>query len=136
MASRRKARIYAMQALFSWDVSGQPLDELLEFEWLDTRPDAEDTLAFSRLLISGTIEQLTEVDGAIQNHLEHWKIERLAKVDLAILRLSTYALLYQQDIPASVTIDEAVELARDYGSDESYRFVNGVLDAIRKDSRE
>jgi transcription antitermination protein NusB len=136
MASRRKARIYAMQALFSWDVSGQPLEELLEFEWLDTRPDLDETLAFSRLLIRGTIEELKDVDAAIQNHLEHWKIERLAKVDLAILRLSAYALLYQRDIPASVTIDEAVELARDYGSDESYRFVNGVLDAIRKDSRE
>lgn len=135
MASRRKARIYAMQALYSWDVTRRPLEELLEFEWLDPRPDVEDTLAFSRLLIGGTIERLEEVDGAIQDHLEHWKIERLAKVDLAILRLSAYSLLYQRDIPASVTIDEAVELARDYGSDESYRFVNGVLDAIRKDDR-
>lgn len=133
MASRRKARIYAMQALYSWDVSRQPLEELLELEWLDARPDHEGTLAFTRLLVAGTIERLEDVDAAIQEHLEHWKIERLARVDLAILRLSAYSLLYQRDIPASVTIDEAVDLAKEYGSDESYRFVNGVLDAIRKD---
>ena len=139
MASRRKARIHAMQALFSWDISGTPLEELLAFQWVPerTEPDArekrEQTLAFSRLLVSGTIEHLEEVDQAIEAHLEHWKLERLAKVDLAILRLSAYSLLYQRDVPASVTIDEAIDLAKEFGSRDSYRFVNGVLDAIRKD---
>jgi transcription antitermination protein NusB len=134
MASRRKARIYAMQALFSWDISGTPVEELLEFSWIEPREDREATFAFARLIVAGTIEHVTEVDEAVQSHLEHWKLERLARVDLAILRLSAYSLLFQRDIPASVTIDEAIDLAREFGSDDSYRFVNGVLDAIRRDA--
>lgn len=122
-----------MQALFSWDISGTPPEQLLEFSWVDRQTDREDTLAFARILLSGTLERIEEVDAALQAHLEHWKLERLARVDLAILRLSAYSLLFQSDIPASVTIDEAIDLAREFGSDESYRFVNGVLDAVRKD---
>jgi len=135
MASRRKARIYAMQALFSWDISCTPPEELLEFSWVDRQGDREDTLAFARILLAGTLEHVEEVDAALQEHLEHWKLERLARVDLAILRLSAYSLLFQPDIPASVTIDEAIDLAREFGSAESYRFVNGVLDAVRRDAR-
>lgn len=122
-----------MQALFSWDISGTPPEELLGFLWVDRQNDREDTLAFARMLLSGTIEHIDDVDAALQRHLEHWKLERLARVDLAILRLSAYSLLYQSDIPASVTIDEAIDLAREFGSAESYRFVNGVLDAVRSD---
>lgn len=121
-----------MQALFSWETARQPLAELLEFEWIDRREERADTLVFSRLLVTGAIECLDEIDAVIEKHLEHWKVERLAKVDLAILRLGTYSLLHQRDIPASITIDEAVEIAREYGTDDSYRFVNGVLDAIRR----
>lgn len=133
MASRRKARIYAMQALFSWDISRTPTEDLLAFDWVEGRETREDTLAFSRLLVAGTLEHIDEVDAAIRSHLQHWQLERLARVDLAILRLSAYSLIHQRDIPASITIDEAVDLAREYGSDDSYRFVNGVLDAINKD---
>ncbi|MFP4114322.1 MAG: transcription antitermination factor NusB [Spirochaetota bacterium] len=137
MGSRRKARIYAMQALFSWDMSRTPIEELLAFDWIERKNEGstaqEETLAFAGLLVAGTIENIEQVDDSIQRHLEHWKLERLAKVDLAILRLSTYSLLHQRSIPASVTIDEAIDLAREYGSDESYRFVNGVLDAVRKE---
>jgi N utilization substance protein B len=73
------------------------------------------------------------VDGAIKRHLEHWDFSRLNKVDQAILRVSVYCLLYQPSIPASVTIDEAIDIAKEYGTDDSYRFINGVLDGIRKD---
>lgn len=133
MGSRRKARIYAMQALFSWDISGTSETDLLVFDWIAEKRPAEDTLAFARLIVSGTIECLSEIDSAIQDHLDHWKLERVARVDLAILRLGTYSLLHQRDIAASITIDEAVDLAKEYGTDDSYRFVNGVLDGIRKD---
>jgi len=130
-----------MQALFSWDISQTPLEDLLEFGWIDARTDEseekraqrEATIAFARLLVAGTVDRIEDVDRRIEQHLHHWKLERLARVDLAILRLGTYSLVYQPDIPASVTIDEAIHLAREFGSDESYRFVNGVLDGIRKD---
>lgn len=135
MASRRKARILAFQALYSWEASGSPLAELLSFSWLeDAKRESLDeaTAAFSRLLISGTLENLEGVDGLIKGHLKNWDFARLSKVDLAILRMSVYSLAFQDDVPPSIVIDEAIDISREFGSDESYRFVNGVLDAIRK----
>jgi N utilization substance protein B len=72
------------------------------------------------------------VDRSIIRQLEHWDFSRLNKVDLAILRISAYCLLFQSDIPPSVTIDEAIDIAKEFGTDDSYRFINGVLDGIRK----
>ncbi len=135
MASRRKGRILAFQALYAWDASGTPLADLLSFAWLEKekRETLEDELrTFASLLISGTIENIEAVDSCIRKHLEHWSLERLKKVDLAVLRLSVYSLLYQKDIPAQITIDEAIEIVKEYGSEDSYRFVNGVLDAVWK----
>jgi len=123
-----------MQSLYSWDVSELSREQLLEFEWVDRREGREETFAFARLIIAGVLEHIDEVDAAIKDHLEHWDISRLSKVDLAILRISAYSLLFQQDVPASVTIDEGIAIAKEYGTDESYKFVNGVLDAIRRDS--
>lgn len=133
MGSRRRGRILAIQALYSWDVSAVELEPLLEFGWTEGRPEDEDTAAFARLLVAGTIEHIADVDAAIERNLEHWEIARLAKVDLAILRMGAYSLLYQGDIPDSVTLDEAIDIAKEYGTDESYKFVNGVLDAVRRE---
>ena len=135
MGSRRKARVLALQALFSWDYTSQSGSELCRFEWLDDERRAnyeEDTLMFARLIVQGSLENIEEIDKKIKEQLEHWDFSRLARVDLAILRFSIYGLLYQQDIPFSVTIDEAIDIAKQYGSGESYRFVNGVLDGVRK----
>ncbi len=135
MASRRKGRILAFQALYAWEASRQPLEDLLSYEWVEDakRESLEDELkAFAGLLISGTIENIEAVDACIQRHLEHWTLERLKKVDLAVLRLSAYSLMFQKDIPAQITIDEAIEIVKEYGSEDSYKFVNGVLDAIWK----
>lgn len=136
MASRRKARILAVQAIYAWDMSHQELEDILSFEWLDEDKKARyeiEILDFAKLLIIGTIEQIDSIDDLIKNHLQHWAFERLRKVDLAILRVGTYSLIYQQDVPAQISIDEAIEIAKEYGSDDSYRFINGVLDDIRKD---
>ncbi|HNP92386.1 MAG TPA: transcription antitermination factor NusB [Rectinema sp.] len=136
MASRRKARILAVQAIYAWDMSHQELEDILSFEWLDEDKKARyeiEILDFAKLLIIGTIEQIDSIDDLIKNHLQHWAFERLRKVDLAILRVGTYSLIYQQDVPAQISIDEAIEIAKEYGSDDSYRFINGVLDGIRKD---
>jgi N utilization substance protein B len=136
VASRRKARILAVQALYAWDMSGQTLADLLSFEWLDEDKKEHyepDILDFSKLMIAGTIEQIDVIDSIIKQHLEHWTFERLRKVDLAILRVGAYSILYQDDIAPQISIDEAIEIAKEYGSEDSYRFVNGVLDGIRKD---
>jgi len=135
MASRRKARILAFQALYAWDMSGTPVQELLDFSWLDDEKKAgldEELKTFARFIIAGAVENMDSVDSAIRKHLQNWSFERLKKVDLAILRMGAYSLLYQTDIPAQITIDEAIEIAKEYGSEDSYRFINGVLDGIWK----
>ncbi len=135
MASRRKARILAFQALYAWDASGTAVPDLLSFSWLEPERFAgieEEHRVFARLLIAGTVENIAEVDAAIKAQLQNWSFERLKRVDLAILRIGAYSLLFQRDIPIQITIDEAIEIAKEYGSDDSYRFINGVLDGIRK----
>lgn len=135
MASRRKARILAFQALYAWEATKPPVSQLTEFLWLDVdkRMALDEGVAmFSRHLISGTVEEISSVDDLIKRHLKNWDFSRLNKVDLAILRMSVFALLHQDDVPASIVIDEAVDISKEFGTDDSYRFVNGVLDGIRK----
>jgi N utilization substance protein B len=135
MASRRKGRVLAFQALYAWDVGSIQAEDAAGLGWLDADKRSaldEETLAFTRFLILGTIEKAAELDKKISERLQNWELGRISKVDLAILRLGAYSLLFQADIPATVTIDEAVEIAKEYGAVDSYRFVNGVLDAIRK----
>jgi N utilization substance protein B len=134
MGIRRKGRIIAFQTIFSWDVIKQDVNELLQFGWLEDGDSeiSQSAVDFARLLAAGTIENIERVDETIKNHLVNWKFSRLSRVDLAILRISVYSLLYRDEIPRKVTIDEAVDIAKKYGSDESYKFVNGVLDSISK----
>lgn len=133
--ARRKGRILAFQALFSYDVGNISEESLLDFSWVDDavlERMGEDGRLFARLLVSGTIEHLEEIDENIKAHLSNWNFERLNKVDLAILRMSTYSLMFQKDMHPSIVIDEAVDISKEYGSDESYKFVNAVLDGIHK----
>jgi len=127
--SRRQGRRLAVQALYSWDLSAIDPAELVRFRWYD----GEESLDFPRLIVLGTIDEIDRIDREITRHLEHWDMERVNRVDLAVLRIGVYGLLYQNDIPAQVTIDEAVELAREFSTEDSYRFVNGILDAVRRD---
>jgi transcription antitermination protein NusB len=135
LASRRKARILAFQAIYAWESSGGKAEGILDFNWLeeDKRSSLDEEVAtFARLLIAGTLENVETVDRAINSHLQNWSFERLKRVDLAVLRIGAYSLLFQRDIPAQITIDEAIEIAKEYGSEDSYRFINGVLDGIWK----
>ena len=144
----------AFQALYSYDVGHVPLDELLKFEWekeiegeavsedsdesetSKSNPEAsnQETYDFARILISGTINHLDEIDSLIKSHLsKNWKFERVNKVSLAVMRISVFALLYQQEIMPSIVIDEAVSIIKDYGEEGSYKFINAVLDNIKKE---
>ena len=134
MASRRKGRILAFQALYCWELTHVPADELMAFSWLESEKRAAlDThiADFSRMLIAGTIENIRAIDEMIKKHLQHWDISRLSRVDLAILRMSVYTLMYQHEIAPSIVIDEAIGISKEFGTDDSFRFVNGVLDSIR-----
>jgi N utilization substance protein B len=135
MASRRKGRILAFQALYFWESNRVPVEELAGFAWLDEKKRSsldEDIASFSRALIAGAIENIGDIDNKIKDHLENWDITRLNRVDLAILRMSVYSLMFQSDIAPSIVIDEAIGICREFGADDSYKFVNGVLDSIRK----
>ena len=142
MGSRRKGRILAFQALYSWDAlysQGGDIsipEDLLNFSWVHQADEPprldEEMVAFSRLLVKGTVENIREVDSMIQKHLVNWELKRLNRVDLAVLRMSVYTLMFQTDMPPGIVIDEAIGISREFGTDDSYRFINGVLDSIRK----
>lgn len=132
MGSRRSARILALQGLYQLDISGRPPEEVLSFSWVEKQHDPS-TLEFAGRLIEGTCSNLEKIDRIIVRQLEHWDLNRVSYVDRAILRFSTFSLLYQDDVPDSVIINEAVDIAKIFGTDDSYRFVNGVLDGIRKE---
>lgn len=152
--SRRKGRILAFQGLYSYDVGGVSLDSLLELEWDQKEQDAdseeveqvetaetagteEQTKDYARLLIAGAVNHLDEIDGAIKAHLsEKWELSRINKVTLAILRLSVFELMYQKELHSKIVIDEAIRIAKEYGADDSYKFINAILDSISKDNVE
>jgi len=107
----------------------------MAFSWLDKEKLAaldKGIADFSRLLITGVIENIQTIDKTIKEHLKNWDISRLNRVDLAILRMSVYTLIYQNDIAPSIVIDEAIRISKEFGTDDSFRFVNGVLDGIHK----
>jgi len=128
MGSRREARELALQALYQLDVAGEG-DPGMALFW--SYFDAErEVQAFARELVEGVAAHRERIDALIAASAEHWRLPRLSRVDLSLLRLSTFELLARPDIPPSVAIDEAIEIARRFGSEDSPAFVNGVLDHI------
>jgi N utilization substance protein B len=133
MPSRRKSRQRALQILFSWDARHRPIDEVID-EYYDAlyaeeRPERD---PFVIDLVRGAVNHVAQIDDRITRHAEHWRIERMPGVDRNILRLAVYEMTHA-GTPAAVTIDEALELARKYSGEESVQFVNGVLDAVRRE---
>ena len=127
----------AFQALYAWDVhycqtGNTSIPEgLLDFSWsTNNKCLDEEMTVFSRLLVTGTTENISAVDSMIGKHLQNWELSRLNRVDLAVLRMSVYTLMFQTDMPPSIVIDEAIEISREFGTNDSYRFVNGVLDGV------
>lgn len=131
MGIRRKARILAFQTIYSWDINNDSIDELLKFSWKKEDIN-EDVANFARLLAVGTLENLDIIDDLIKKNIRNWEFDRLAKVDLAILRTSVFEMKFQKDVPDGVTINEAIEIAKSFAADDSYKFINGVLDNIRR----
>src|SRR5260370_1247704 len=134
MGSRRKARECALQMLFAADVAGTRADELARTFWSeltdgDLEPGAQE---FATRLAVGTLANLEEVDGRIRSRAEHWRISRMALVDRNVLRLAVYEFLHEPT-PRTVTINEALEIARRFSTYEATQFINGILDAIKRD---
>jgi N utilization substance protein B len=124
---RRQARELALQALYSLDLNQSQLAETLSAFWDNFNPSL-DVRTFAEELINGYLAHHLTIDAQIEEKSKNWTIYRMAKVDLNILRLAVYELLYRSDIPKSVTINEAIEIAKKFGAEESPAFVNGILD--------
>lgn len=124
--SRHKAREVALKALFQIDVGKIPAGRAMEAALAEASvsPEAEQ---FARDLLKGTVERLAEIDGVLQQFSVGWSVPRMANIDRNILRLAIYEILHLPEIPASVSVDEAVELAKHYGDENSRRFINGIL---------
>jgi len=157
MGMRRDARERAVQFLFQYDLNkAENLEESLNQFWDSQRsaalaedkgparwgqetelppPTTEEAAirVFAEPLIRGTLEKLTEIDGRIQHYAKNWDLNRMAVVDRNVLRLAVYEMLYREDIPPVVSINEAVDIAKRFSTDESGRFVNGILDKIKGD---
>ncbi len=130
---RRRARILAFQALYAWDVSECSPTQLTDFSWINAPEEelSDDDFHFPRLLFFGVCENISEIDAAISDNLDHWDFDRITRVDKALLRLSAYSLLFQPDIDPRIVINEAVSIAHDFGTPDSFKFVNAVLDSIK-----
>jgi N utilization substance protein B len=134
MGSRRKARECALQMLFAADVAATRPDELARTFWSELADDEFDEQArdFATRLAVGTLAHLDEIDERIRLRAEHWRIDRMATVDRNVLRLAVYEFLYERT-PRTVTINEALEVARRFSTYEATQFINGILDAIKRD---
>lgn len=132
MGPRRKAREYALQMLFQWDITRDTIDQIAAtfFENHDEQPAV---VTFARLLVSRTVEHVEEIDVLIQRHAENWRLDRMAIVDRNLLRLATQEFLYDKETPKTVVINEAIEIARRFSAQESPQFINGILDSIKKE---
>ena len=131
MGSRRKAREFALQMLYQSEASGTPMAEVAASFW-EGRDAAAEVRAFADRLAGGTVTSLGEIDAILSESLENWRLERLAIVDRNILRLAVYEFLHETETPPIVVIDEAIEVARRFGGEDSSQFANGILDAVRK----
>lgn len=131
MGARRKARELALQMLYQHDLSGNSPDTIVStFE--DLQKSKANTREFATKIFKGTLEHLEKIDEMIVAQADNWRLSRMAVVDRNIIRMSIYELLHEQDTPKLVIIDEAIEIAKKFGTQKSSQFINGILDGILK----
>ena len=132
MKKRSRGREIALQALYQLDLCGEDqLDSIGEF--LRQEESDREARAFAEKLLAGVHEHRGEIDKVIQGVAQNWDIARMAVIDRNVLRLGCYEMLHEPDVPTKVAINEAIELAKRYSTEQSGAFVNGILDRIRKD---
>jgi transcription antitermination factor NusB len=136
MRKRTRARELALQLLYQVDIRQDEIDSLIDDFWSNQIHGSEELEQqikdFAARLARGTIENLKSIDAVIVSYTQNWQLERMAAIDRNIMRMACYELLYLDDIPPKVSINEAVDLAKKYGDTESGKFVNGILDKINK----
>ena len=131
MSLRRKGRELALQVLFQWDIHRETTGWLDDF-WAQNQVHQE-ARRFAGRLVQGVIEHSGALDDLIGRYAEHWTVSRMAHIDRTVLRMAVYELLYIPDIPARVTLNEAIDIVKLFGDDQSGAFVNGILDRILRE---
>ncbi len=131
MGTRRQAREHALSILYQIDISKSSPEEALRLFWKDDPADA-DVMEFARTLVRGAVEHRGRIDELIADASTNWKLPRMSYVDRNILRLATFELLELDDVPPMVSVNEAIELGKRYGTTDSGGFINGVLDRVAR----
>lgn len=130
-AQRRDGRRAAMQYLFSWSLNHpENLSEDLAY-FFERMENPRDHYAFGEEIIHGVLEHIAEVDSHIKSLAHNWEFERIARIDLAILRMAIWEMLFRKDIPPVVSINEAIDLSKEYSNVDAKRFINGILDRLK-----
>lgn len=132
MGKRRKARESTLQILFQLEFNDPQPEKVLNLFW-ESRRTSKEIKDYSSWLVKGIISNKKKIDNIIQSVSEHWRISRMAVVDRNVLRIAVFELLFEENIASAVIINEAIEIAKKYSSMEAATFVNGILDAIRKE---
>lgn len=130
MGVRTRSRELALQALFFMDMNGSMSSEMVT-RYRDNFDVPESAADFFMVLVNGVIGARAEIDGTIERFSAHWKLHRISGVDRNVLRIGVYELLFCSDIPSKVSINEAINLGKKFGSEESGSFINGILDSLR-----
>lgn len=132
MENRHRARKLAFKALFSWELNkSTTFTDILIIESNLDRCEIESE--FGERIFSGVLNNIETIDNILSRHLDNWELERLNKIDLSILRLSIFSLSSFKDISEAVTINEAINISKEFGTNDSYKFINGVLDSLVMD---
>lgn len=136
MSNRHLARTIALQSLFQWDFRGasaKDIKEIVEYNFSEFAPEFNDH-TFTYKLVDGVMKHLKDINDYITRYAPEWPLDQITTVDRNILRLGVYELIYDQDVPSKVAINEAIEIAKTFGGESSGKFVNGVLGSIYKDT--
>jgi len=132
MKKRRRGRELCLKILYQWDIQKDDIKSQIEDFW-KYNPTPDDIQSFTARLAEGTYNHIKEIDSTIERFSEHWTLGRINKIDKNIMRSAVYELLYEDEIPSNVTINEAIDIAKKYGTEDSGHFVNGILDRIKKE---
>jgi N utilization substance protein B len=130
---RRQAREAALQILYFWEVGRAEPQAAIDAYFAEHQPDAVDAVTtFASQIVHGTVEEIASLDAAIAEHSRNWRVERLATIDRLILRMAVWELRHEPETPPAAVINEALELARRFSTDDAVKFINGVLDGIKR----
>jgi len=138
-AQRRAGRVAALQYLFAWSIN-PPTNLANDLQaFFETQENPRETYSYGEEIINGVIEHIADLDTRIKGLAHNWEFERTAKIDLAILRLAMFEMLYRKDVPPVVSINEAIDLSKQFSNADAKRFINGILDRLKdqlgRDSR-